>query len=177
MGKTGHAKQLGQSVVEFALAVPVLFFFVFGAFVVETIMADEMTAGYAVRQGARLSAELGGSQTNPGATQAQIDAKIVRNVLAVTRTMSSATISEIDIYAVTAADGTLQSTDFQDQFNGSGAALAKQTFTLDKRIQTPPNETSIGVRLVWSYLPPGGSGFAAFNAVNRAVMKASPVLV
>ncbi len=163
--------------VEFALVTPVLIFFVFGAFVVETIMADEMTAGYAVRQGARLAAELGGSQTNPGVTQAQIDSKVVRNILAVTRTMSSANVSEIDIYAVTAADGTLQSSDFQDQYNGSGSALPRQTFTLDKRIQTPPNETSIGVRLVWSYAPPGGGGFTTFNAVNRAVMKTAPVLV
>jgi Flp pilus assembly protein TadG len=170
-------RQLGQSVVEFALVTPVLIFFVFGAFVVETIMADEMTAGYAVRQGARLAAELGGSQTNPGVMQTSIDAKIIRNILAVTRTMSSATVSEIDIYAVTAADGTLQAGDKQDQFNGAGTALSTQTFTLDKRIQTPPNETSIGVRLVWSYKPPGGSTFATFNAVNKAVMKAAPVLV
>lgn len=169
--------QRGQSVVEFAIVTPALIFFVFGAFVVETIMADQMTAGYAVRQGTRLATELGGSKTNPTATQAQIDQKIVRNILAVTRTMPSATVQEIDIYRVTSSDGKLQAGDFQDQFNGSGTALATQTFTLDKRIQTPPNETSIGVRLLWRYTPPGGSGFAVYNSVSYAVMRASPVMV
>jgi Flp pilus assembly protein TadG len=170
--------QRGQSVVEFAIVMPALIFFVYGAFVVETIMVDQMTAGYAVRQGARLATELGGLKTNPApATQSSIDQKIVRNVLAVTRTMPSASVQEIDIYSVTSADGTLQSGDFQDQFNGSGTALSTQTFSLDKRVQTPPVETSIGVRLAWRYTPPGGSGFAVYNAVIFAVMRASPVLV
>jgi Flp pilus assembly protein TadG len=170
--------QRGQSVVEFAIVTPALIFFVFGAFVTETIMVDQMTAGYAVRQGTRLATELGGLKTNPApATQASVDQKIVRNILAVTRTMPSAIVQEIDIYAVTSADGKLQAGDFQDQFNGSGTALSTQTFSLDKRIQTPPNETSIGVRLAWRYTPPGGSGFAVYNSVIYSVMRASPVLV
>ena len=170
--------QRGQSVVEFAIVTPVLIFFVFGAFVTETIMVDQMTAGYAVRQGARLATELGGLKTNPPpATQASIDQKVVRNILAVTRTMPSASVQEIDIYKVTSADGKLQSTDLQDQFNGSGTALATQTFTLDQRLQTPPDETSVGVRLLWRYTPPGASGFAVYNSVIFAVMRDSPVLV
>ena len=169
--------QRGQSVVEFAIVTPALIFFVFGAFVVETIMADQMTAGYAVRQGTRLATELGGSKTNPTATQTQIDQKIVRNILAVTRTMASGSVQEIDIYRVSSADGKLQAGDLVDQFNGSGTALATQSFTLDKRVQTPPNETSIGVRLLWRYTPPGGSGFAVYNSISWAVMRASPVLV
>jgi Flp pilus assembly protein TadG len=169
--------QRGQSVVEFAVVTPALIFFVFGAVVVETIMADQMTAGYAVRQGTRLATELGGLKANPLATQISVDQKIVRNILAVTRTMPSATIQEIDIYKVTSADGKLQAGDLQDQFNGSGTALATQTFTLDKRIQTPPDETSIGVRMAWRYTPPGGSGFAVYDSVIYAVMRASPVLL
>ena len=39
--------QRGQSVVGFAIVTPALIFFVFGSFVVETIMSDQMTAGYA----------------------------------------------------------------------------------------------------------------------------------
>jgi Flp pilus assembly protein TadG len=169
--------QRGQSVVEFAIVTPALIFFVFGSFVVETIMSDQMTAGYAVRQGTRLATELGGSKTNPTATQSQIDQKIVRNILAVTRTMASGSVQEIDIYRVSSADGKLQAGDLVDQFNGSGTALATQSFTLDKRVQTPPNETSIGVRLTWRYTPPGGSGFAVYNSISWAVMRASPVLV
>ena len=74
-------------------------------------------------------------------------------------------------------NGKLQAGDLQDQFNGSGTALATQTFTLDKRIQTPPDETSIGVRMAWRYTPPGGSGFAVYDSVIYAVMRASPVLL
>ena len=170
--------QRGQSVVEFAIVTPVLMFFVFGAFVTETIMVDQMTAGYAVRQGTRLATELGGSKTNPPpATQASIDQKIVRNILAVTRTMPSASVQEIDIYRVSSSDGKLQAGDLVDQFTGAGTAFGTQTFALDQRVQSPPNETSIGVRLAWRYTPPGGSGFAVYDAVIFAVMRASPVLV
>jgi Flp pilus assembly protein TadG len=164
-------------VVEFAICTPALVFFVFGAFVVETIMADQMTAGYAVRQGTRLATELGGSKTNPTATQTAVDQKIIRNILAVTRTMPNATVLEIDVYRVTSSDGKLQSTDLQDQFDGTGTALSTQTFGLDKRIQSPPNETSIGVRMAWRYRPPVGLGFAVYDSVSYAVMRASPALV
>jgi hypothetical protein len=109
-------------------------------------------------------------------TQTQIDGNVVQNVRAVARTLAYATLLEIDIYRVTAADGTLQPTDLQDQFDGSGNPLATQTFTVDQRVSNPPNETSIGVRIVWRYQPPSGYQFTAVTISDRAVMRCQPVL-
>src|SRR5437588_633264 len=75
----------GQSLAELAIAIPALYFLLMGGFDASLMLADKLSAGFAVRQGARLAAELGGSQTNPGATTQQIDDQVVRNVLAVTR--------------------------------------------------------------------------------------------
>ena len=167
----------GQSLAELAVTIPLVGVLIIGAFDTTVMVSDKLAAAYAVRQGARLASELGGAQTNPGATQAAIDAKIVRNVLAVTRGMAYGTIQEIDIYQVTSPTGLLQVGDLVDQFDSHGNPLAggTQTFTLDKRNQTPPLETSIGVRLIWQYTVPTGD-VATFNLMDYAVMKAAPVL-
>jgi hypothetical protein len=166
----------GQAIVELALLTPVLVTMVFWAFQTVTLVTDRVTAGHAVRQGARLGGQLCGSQISPGMSQAQIDGDIVKNVLAVTRTLSYATVLEIDVYRVSAADGTLQPGDLQDQFDGSGSALPTQTFTVGQRVSTPPNETSVGVRLYWRYQPPTGYQFTSLNISDRAVMRCQPIL-
>src|SRR3989440_12296042 len=104
MGKT-----LGQSLVELALVVPLLALLLMGGFDASIMASDKVTSGSAVRQGARLAAELGGSQSNPGATTADIDMQIVHNVLAMAGGMTSSTVSEIDIYAPTREDGNYRS--------------------------------------------------------------------
>jgi Flp pilus assembly protein TadG len=48
-----------------AVAIPVLFFLLMGGFDASLMIVNKMTAGYAVRHGARLAAELGGTQTKP----------------------------------------------------------------------------------------------------------------
>ena len=174
------AKRRGQSLAEMAVVIPVLFFLLMGGFDATVMIADRVTGGFAVRQGARLAAELGGSQTNPGATTSQIDMQIVRNSLAVARGMTSATITEIDIYAPSQADGNYKSGDPVDQYlisAGGGVTPGTQTFPIQNRNQTPPNETSIGVRLVWNYTPPAGIFPKNMQIVEYAVMKASPVLL
>src|SRR5437899_5701070 len=101
----GHRQRGGQSLAELAVAIPVIFFLLMGGFDASMMISDKVTSGSAVRQGARLAAELGGSQTNPGATTADIDMQIVHNVLAMAGGMTSSTVSEIDIYAPTREDG------------------------------------------------------------------------
>jgi Flp pilus assembly protein TadG len=145
----GCTPERGQSMVELAITTPLLIIMIFGAFTTVTLVSDRVTAGYAVRQGARMAGQLCGSMNSPGMTQTQIDANVVQNVRAVARTLAYATLVEIDIYRAIAADGTLQTTDLQDQFDGNGNPLATQTFTVDQRISAPPDETSIGVRIVW----------------------------
>jgi hypothetical protein len=172
-------RRAGQSIVEMAVTIPVLFFLLMGGFDASLMIVNKMTAGYAVRQGVRLAAELGGSQTNPNATTSQIDIQIVRNVLAVTRSMNSAVVTEIDIYAPTRSDGSYQAGDLIDQYyigGGTTVTAGAQTFPLQNRLQTPPNETSIGIRLVWDYNAPAGVFPKQTQLVDYAVMKAAPVL-
>jgi Flp pilus assembly protein TadG len=170
-------KRRGQSLVELAITIPVMAILLLGGFDTTMLIWDKLVAGYAVRQGARLASELGGRQTNPTATQSAIDQKIVRNVLAVTKTWGYGTLLELDIYGATRADGVLQGTDYQDQFDGNGNPLngGLQTLTLERRYQTPPDETSIGIRLVWRFTVPAGS-FGNMTFTEFAIMKVAPVL-
>ena len=67
-----------------------------------------------------------------------------------------------------------------DQYliSGGGAiSPGTQTFPIQNRLQIPPTETSIGVRLVWNYSPPAGIFPKNMQIVEYAVMKAAPVLV
>jgi Flp pilus assembly protein TadG len=170
-------KKRGQSLVELAITIPVMAILLLGGFDCTMLVWDKLVAGYATRQGVRLASELGGRQTNPTATQAAIDQKIVRNILAVTRTWAYGTLQELDIYAATRADGVMQGSDYQDQFDGAGNPLAGglQTFTLERRYQTPPDETGIGIRLVWNFTVPTGT-FGNMTYTEFSVMKVAPVL-
>ncbi|HEY0493716.1 MAG TPA: TadE/TadG family type IV pilus assembly protein [Candidatus Dormibacteraeota bacterium] len=170
-------RKRGQSLVELALTIPVMAILLLGGFDCTMLVWDKLVAGYAVRQGARLASELGGRQTNPTATQANIDKKIVRNVLAVTSSWAYGTLQELDIYNATSPDGVMQAGDYRDQFDGNGNPLngGQQTFTLERRTQSPPNESAVGIRLVWRFTVPAGS-FGNMQFTEFAVMKMSPVL-
>jgi Flp pilus assembly protein TadG len=170
----GHA---GQSTIELALIIPLLMAMLLGGFNTTMLISDKLIANYAVRQGARLAAELGGRQTNPSATQIQIDQKIVRNVLAVASGMRYATVQEIDIYQASSVGGWFVSGNLLDQFDGAGNPLSggSQTFTLDKRVQTPPNETPIGIRIQWQFTNPAPR-IGTSTYWEYAVMTAAPVL-
>jgi len=175
-----HDPGRGQSLAEMAVVIPVLFFLLMGGFDATIMIADRVTAGSAVRQAARLAAELGGTQTNPGATTSQIDLQIVHDALAVARSLTSASVTEIDIYAPSQADGIYRPGDPVDQYlisSGGAISPGTQTFPIQNRLQIPPTETSIGVRLVWNYSPPAGIFPKNMQIVEYAVMKAAPVLV
>jgi hypothetical protein len=51
------------------------------------------------------------------------------------------------------------------------------TFPVQNRQQTPPNETSIGVRILWTYTPPAGIFPTNMQLMDYAVMKAAPLLI
>jgi len=172
-----HRKR-GQSLAEMAVVIPVLVFLLMGGFDASVMISDKITAGYGVRQGARLAAEIGGSQTT-GLTTAVVDNQIVRNVLAVAKGLTAATPTEIDIYAPSRADGSYTAGDPLDQYfisAGGGISPGTQTFPVQNRQQTPPNETSIGVKLVWTYVPPTGSASFTINLSEYCVMKVSPFI-
>ena len=176
MATTRRRKQLGQSIVEFAIAAPVLISLLLGAFDIAVLISDKVIAAGACRQGARLGAELGGTITNtvvPPMTVAEADAYITKNVLAVAKAMNYSQITDIYIYAPTRADGDLvingagnpTGPDLVDHFTVTGTPgsyvvtlSGVYNLTLDKRLQVPPAETPISVKLRWSYLPPTGLG-------------------
>jgi Flp pilus assembly protein TadG len=193
MATTARRSQLGQSIVEIAIATPVLISMLLGAFVAAVLVSDKVIAGGAVRQGARLGAELGGTITNtvsPPMTVAEADAYITKNVLAVAKAMNYSTVSDIYIYSPTEADGNLPlngagnptGPDLVDHFTVTGTPGAYTAtlsgayqLTLDKRLQVPPSETPIGVKLRWLYTPPTGLGLSV-TLTEYAVFLAAPVL-
>jgi len=169
-------RQIGQSIVELAIATPVLLVLILGAFDVGVMISDKVIAGNACRQGARLGAEIGGQKTNPGLTWAQADANIVENVLAVAQAMNYSQIQDIYIYSPTSPNGELNiATDPYDKFDASGNTIVA-SFPFANRNQVPPNETPIGVRLEWQYKPPTGFASFSINLSEHAVFMASPVL-
>jgi hypothetical protein len=170
-------RQRGQALVELAITTPILLWLLLGCFDASVLVSDKVIAGYATRQGARLAAEIGGTETNPTMTTAQVDANIIANVLAVATSMNYSVLQEIDIFSPVAADGHFDpARDMYDKFDGQGRPIS-YGFPINRREQIPPNETSIGVRLVWVYRPP--TGFATLNIVleESTVMKAAPVLL
>lgn len=177
MAATHGSRQSGQSLIELAVATPVMIFMLFGVFNTAVMISDKVIAGSACRQGARLAAEIGGAITNPTLTTAQVDQDIVRNVIAVAGSMNYSVLKTITIYSPSAAGGDFNAaTDLYDQFDPSGNTI-HSGFPLTARNQIPPNETSIGVRLDWSYTPPTGFQSFTVNLSEHAVYRAAPVLV
>jgi hypothetical protein len=170
----------GQSLVEIAVISPFAAVLLMGALDGGLFASNKVIAVYSTRQGARLAGELGGSQSQAGKTTSQIDAQIVQNVLAGINAQSFATLQEIDIYGPNRSDGTYctgppgcGSADPVDRYNGSGTLIGTIGFPLTARNQTPPTETSIGVRVLWSYAPPGGTGVFAVTSSDYTVFKAA----
>lgn len=176
MVRARRRSQLAQSIVEFAVSAPVLILLLLGGFDASVMISDKVIAGAACRQGARLAAEIGGQITNPTLTTSQVDADIVRNVLAVATAMNYSSLTRIYIYQPLQPDGDYHAGDPYDLFDAAGNNL-HLGFPLSARNQVPPNETPIGVRIEWNYSPP--SGLPGFNLglSEHSVFMASPVLV
>jgi len=168
--------QLAQSIVEFAVSAPVLILLLLGAFDAGVMISDKVIAGAACRQGARLAAEIGGQITNPTLTTAQVDADIVKNVIAVAGAMNYSTLKFVYIYRPLQPDGDYHAGDPYDLFDAAGNNIFS-SFPLSARNQIPPDETPIGVRVEWAYNPPTGLPGFALNLSEHAVFRASPVLV
>ncbi len=176
MSLTRRRPQIAQSIVEFAVSAPVLILLLLAAFDAGVMISDKVIAGAACRQGARLAAEIGGQITNPTLTTSQVDANIIKNVIAVAGAMNYSTLRYIYIYQPLQPDGDYHSGDPYDLFDAAGNNL-HQGFPLSSRNQIPPDETPIGVRVEWAYNPPTGLPGFALNLSEHAVFRASPVLV
>jgi len=114
-----------------------------------------------------------------------IDQDIVKNVLAVARSMNYSTLLDIYIYRVdfsTMPDGQLGDPPIpkralQSLQRGHRRPDRGHGFPISERSQIPPNETSIGVKLIWTYTPPTGTFSFTIRLSEFAVMRASPVLL
>jgi Flp pilus assembly protein TadG len=178
-------RQEGQSVVEFILAVPVLAVLLFSTFAAGMLAVDRVAAGQAVRAGARLASELGGTDTQ-GVTEANhdsFDRQVISQIMAVSLAMSYHTLQEIDIYpaCTTVCDDPVYprhqvgtSLDRRNPFTGNVIGT-QNSFVLAERRQIPPNDTPIVVLLQWIYQPPVTVGFFSITVKDYAVMRAAPV--
>jgi hypothetical protein len=143
------------------------------------LITDKVVAAYATRQGARIAAELGNG-SGSGLTTLQIDQNIEQTLLASAANLGFATINEVDIYQADAtgapSNGSFNpTTDPYNSYDRSGNQI-HQGFLNTSRNQVPPNETSIGVRLLWTYTPPTGYQSFSLQLSDYTVMKATAVL-
>lgn len=182
----------GQSLIETALSAPVLFLLLYGLVIVGTLISDRVVSGNAARQGARTASLIGGSLSRPcpGSnciTQAAADQTIVKSVLTVAAGLNYSSVREIDIYPANCTPSSSQACVQQgmyangdpiDQWGGDDNPLpgGTQTFTMDRRVQVVPNETSMGVRIYYTFTPPFNVGFGRVGEMDFAVMKAAPVI-
>ncbi len=181
--RTQRRRRAGQSMVEFAISLPLLGLLLLGGYDVSVLIVDQVIADNAVRHGTRLASVLGGDKNNPTATTtAQVDLQVVQNVLAVASGMRNATLLEVDIYRPTTPNGAYKDGDEAYKYDGSGNPLPTcltgcPAFPLTDRVQTVPNETSIGVRLVWQYNPPTRWGSFTMTLSDYTVMRSAPLVV
>jgi len=190
-----RGNQRGQAITETAMVVPLFALLFLGVFIAGAFVTVRVSAVNSARQGARMASLLGGQGQT--LSQTQVDQRIVDAVLTAAK-LPNSKITEIDIYChlgtkcantVTTVDGTFVTSDDYDKFtvttdsagvSTATAVAAQQSFTLDKRTQVPPDEVSIGVRIVYTYTSPVSVGiFAGFTRTmeDYSVMKASAVLV
>ncbi|MGH7902804.1 MAG: TadE/TadG family type IV pilus assembly protein [Candidatus Dormibacteraceae bacterium] len=162
----------GQAAVEFALAAPFIVVLLLGSLDLTFFFADTLTGGSAAREGARLASEIGAG--NGSMTTSQADQQIVQSVLTAAAGLNDATVQEVDIYTPGRSDGVFSpGSDPADVFDGKGNPVpGKQTFPLSQRKQRIPDETSIGVRLVWRFVPPMGVGTGLLTFSQYSVFKA-----
>jgi TadE-like protein len=185
--------QSGQAIVEAALLLPLLFLLLFGTYDLSTLASDKVQSYSAVRHGVRIASQLGGVPNNPSlpthscdgtlvgtTTVASIDKQIVEVVLAAAKNMSYVVVNEVDIYqpSDTTGDWTV-GVDPVNRYDGTGAAIPTGNFALTQRCQGPlgsnPKDTSIGVKIKWTYTAQNGLGFGkgpiTFSLSEYAVQK------
>lgn len=166
----------GQALVETGLVVPILLLLLFGAFNVGALISDKLIVSAAARAGARLGAGLGGaSRSDAGTATATVDADIVGNVLIAAKAVNYGTVTKITIYKPSRADGAYTAGDPADIYDGSGNLQGSRGYPLTARLQIPPNQTPIGVKVDWTYKTPLPQPSFNLSASEYVVMQMSPV--
>ncbi|MGI8609731.1 MAG: TadE/TadG family type IV pilus assembly protein [Candidatus Dormibacteria bacterium] len=196
-GSTRRRRGAGQAITELALITPLCLLLILGGYDVSLMGTDTALTVAAVRHGARLASELGGTNTDQisctgtlaaGTSLASIDRPIVQTVLAVTTNASymggngagyapAGLPEEIDIYRPSQTDGTIDTAnDHYDEYvytdNFKNRKIGPPPYLLSQRCQGPlPHETDIGVRMIWYYRPANGIPGPSFKMIEYAVEK------
>ncbi|MGA8017061.1 MAG: TadE family protein [Candidatus Dormiibacterota bacterium] len=169
--------------VELAILLPVLIVLFLGSWTAAAWIGDNDTAIQATRSGARYAAELGdttpASVTSPCTNDTcQVDLEIIQEMLPiVSSNMPNAVVSEIDVYQPgdgncgTFTPGSCPSTsnggayvagDLIDEYRVSGSSITvlnTPQYLLSLRDQVHPDESELGVRVVFTYTSPTLSFF------------------
>jgi hypothetical protein len=189
----------GQSLVEFAVALPVFLLLLFGMLEYGFVFSHDLTLEYATREGARTGAALG-KNDSPNLPCAYIDNHVIAAVQRVLTSPGSqasvSRVSEIRIWKASATGTPTAQVNVwtpgatSDQF-GSGPLVFEQTssnwnpcsrvssWSVVGGVAIPPD--SMGVSLVYSYLyvTPlgllmGMSGTATLTINDKTVMALNP---
>ncbi len=168
-------RQRGQALVEFAVIMSFTFLLLAGALDLGSLMDSHLAIVYATRQAARTGAE---EDTNAGA-----DCAVLGAVYAATQNLTLVTINRIVIYQ---ADANGNPTTHEQVYTGNPGCPSPPTPPISPnpaswdpsmRVDTPPNEDSIGIEIDYTYR--WQTAFVAagnYQGTDRTVMKLNPVV-
>jgi hypothetical protein len=149
-----------------------------GGFSLTESITDDQLVNVAVGQAARYAAQVGNNGYPAAKTGCQsastdpceADKLIIGTLDPLIKQLISVNVQEVDIYqpatcspptqslsGTCPADVGYQPADLVDKFIPSGGNYVLQGtagYSLDKRIQSPPTETSIGISVKYQYSPP-----------------------
>ena len=165
-GLRPRRRERGQAFVETVALLPLILMLFMGVYAASELLSDENMATSASRNAARIGADIGNNGYQPGVTPTDPTAEDQTIVAAVnaalTNQVSSATITEVDVYQpkASASAGYFDVTDagmYIDRYAPNGNSLgagAGGQYGLDKRSQIPGQVAEIGVRVVFQFSSP-----------------------
>jgi Flp pilus assembly protein TadG len=148
-----YRRQRGQSLVEFALVLPIMFTVIFGIIEFCFLFESVDTINFAAREGARVGAVL-------GPTDVAADSKIIQAVLAATSGGSSLLFSNIKYIEIFKSDqnGTTPAVltsctpgANEDVFDGQGNQCGTANWPPTSRNATFNSADYLGVRITFAY--------------------------
>jgi hypothetical protein len=177
-----HTSERGQALIETAIVVVFCLSLFVGVYAWTVAYSDSTAAGLATRSGARFAAQIGndnytvvaldpcqgGDNTNPCAVDSQIVAAVADGITS----LRFATVKRIVIYQPAGGSAQCSSSnglapnspyasgdlaEIYTPASGGGWSWSNPggpAYTLDKRIQTHPNESAIGIQLEFDYKSP-----------------------
>ena len=133
----------GQALVEFALVMPLFLTLIFGLAELSLISAAGALLHDAALTGARLEAQLAN-------TTLTSDTEAINQILHQAHTLFMVQVQSIIIYASDATGAGPQAT-AENIFDGSGTALATQTWPIVNRVGSITNPLYVGVQITYRY--------------------------